>query len=122
MIMPIVLALAVTSPDPAPLRAAVEACDRGVVADLIRSEPRRRAQWAEAVYTEQRGIAADRGGVLADASSPSGAATLASARQGIEARQQRLDDARAVERAWREFYDEYRADFLATCSGKKRDG
>lgn len=116
-----VLALAIASPDPEPLRAAVEACDRGAMASLSRAEPRRRAEWAEAIYKEQRSIATDRAAMLPGALSPSGAATLASARQGLDARQQQLDDARAVERAWREFYDEYRTNFLGSCSGKKRD-
>ncbi|PKB13967.1 hypothetical protein B0I00_2595 [Novosphingobium kunmingense] len=116
------LALAVSSPDPEPLRAAVEACDRTAMTTLARAEPRRRAEWAEAVYKEQRAIAADRAAILPSAQSASGAATLASARQGLEARQEQLNDARAVERAWREFYDEYRADFLSSCSARKRDG
>lgn len=115
------LALALTSPDPEPLRTAVQACDRGAMASLTRAEPRRRAEWAEAIYKEQRSIAADRAALLPGAQSASGAATLASAKQGIESRQQQLEDARAVERAWREFYDEYRADFLSSCSVKKRD-
>lgn len=123
--MPALLALllGVTSPDPEPLRSAVQACDRGAMTALTKAEPRRRAEWAEAVYREQRSIAADRAGLAPAATSPAGQATLASARQGLEARQQQLEDARAVERAWREFYDEYRVDFLASCSpaGKKRD-
>lgn len=123
MIALALLLLGVTSPDPAPLRTAVEACDRGAMTTLARAEPRRRAEWAEAVYREQRAIAADRAALAPATASPAGQATLASAQQALSARQQQLEDARAVERAWREFYDEYRIDFLASCSpaGKKRD-
>ncbi len=121
MIVPAVLLLGAAAPDPQPLRAAVQACDRAAMAALTRSEPRRRAEWAEAIYAEQRAIAADRAAILPGSLSASGQATLASARQTVEARQQQLDDARAVERAWREFYDEYRADFLTSCTAKKRD-
>ncbi|WP_140420596.1 hypothetical protein [Novosphingobium sp. B 225] len=112
MIALLALLLGVASPDPAPLRAAVEGCDRTSVADLARAEPRRRAEWAGAVYAEQRAIAAARGGL---------ASADAAALAGLDQRQQQLDDARAVERAWRDYYDEYRSDFLASCSGRRRD-
>lgn len=123
MIALFALLLGVNSPDPEPLRSAVQACDRAAMTALTKAEPRRRAEWAEAVYREQRSIASDRAGLAPATASPAGQATLASARLGLESRQQQLEDARAVERAWREFYDEYRVDFLATCapSGKKRD-
>lgn len=111
--------LGASGPDPAPLRSAVESCDRTAMADLTRAEPRRRAEWADAIYREQRAIAMERAALgSATAAVP---VTLASTRAGLEARQQQLEDARAVERAWREFYDEYRADFLASCANRKRD-
>lgn len=112
MIDLIALLLGVASPDPAPLRDAVTGCDRAAMADLTRAEPRRRAEWAGAVYAEQRAIAAARGGV------PTGDAAAIAA---LDQRQHQLDDARAVERAWRDYYDEYRTDFLASCSGRRRD-
>ena len=77
MITLTLLLLGVTSPDPAPLRTAVEACDRGAMTTLIKAEPRRRAEWAEAVYREQRAIAADRAGLAPATASPAGQATLA---------------------------------------------
>ncbi|MDE2411438.1 MAG: hypothetical protein KGM18_06625 [Sphingomonadales bacterium] len=121
MIALLALLLGATSPDPVPLRSAVETCDRGSMAMLTRAEPRRRAEWADAIYREQRAIASERVSLVATSATPAGQANVASSRQTLEARQQQLEDARAVERAWREFYDEYRADFLASCSGKKRD-
>lgn len=123
--MPVLIALllGVTPPDPSPLRSAVEQCDRGAVAELVRAEPRRRAEFAAAIYREQRAVATDRAGVLTAAAgtSPAGATNLAAARTALDARQQQLDDARAVERAWRDFVEEERADFLASCTAKKRD-
>ncbi|WP_374285339.1 hypothetical protein [Novosphingobium sp.] len=109
------LVLSVVSPDPEPLRAAVEGCERASLSELTRAEPRRRAEWAGAVYAEQRAIAAARAGLvpLDPAQAP--------VRAALDQRQQQLDDARAVERAWRDYYDEYRADFLASCSGRRRD-
>lgn len=112
MIALIALLLGAVSPDPAPLRDAVTGCDRAAMGELTRAEPRRRAEWAGAVYAEQRAIAAARGGLV-----PGDAATLAV----LDQRQHQLDDARLVERAWRDYYDEYRTDFLASCSGRRRD-
>lgn len=112
MISLLALLLGVVSPDPTPLRDAVTECDRSAMADLTRAEPRRRAEWAGAVYAEQRAIAAARGQVtLGDTT----------ALTALDQRQHQLDDARAVERAWRDYYDEYRTDFLASCSGRRRD-
>lgn len=115
--------LGLTPPDPAPLRTAVAACDRGAMAELTRAEPHRRAEWAEAVYREQRAIAAERAALIPSPATSGGTAAgqagLATARGTLDARQQQLEDARAVERAWREFYDEHRADFLASCAGRK---
>lgn len=115
MIPFLALLLGVVSPEPGPLRAAVEGCDRSSLSDLTRAEPRRRAEWAGAVYAEQRAIATARAALV-----PTDPAALTT-RTALEQRQQQLDDARSVERAWRDYYDEYRADFLASCSGRRRD-
>lgn len=112
MIALFALLLGLSSPDPAPLRDAVAGCDRAAMGELTRAEPRRRAEWAGAIYAEQRAIAAARGALPADD---------ASALAVLDQRQHQLDDARAVERAWRDYYDEYRTDFLASCSGRRRD-
>ena len=53
-----------------------------------------------------------------------GAAPATSAdrlRAALDARQRRLDDARTVERAWRETLEDGRAAFLAQCTNR-RDG
>ncbi|MDE2435033.1 MAG: hypothetical protein KGM49_02115 [Sphingomonadales bacterium] len=121
MIPFLALMLAASSPDPDPLRTAVEACDREAMATLAKAEPRRRAEWAEAIYREQRSIAADRAALAPAATTTAGQATLASAKSALDTRQQQLEDARGVERAWREYFDEYRADFLASCSTRKHD-
>lgn len=115
MIQLIALVLSAVSPDPEPLRAAVIACERASLSELTRAEPRRRAEWAGAVYAEQRAIAAARAALVP------GDPALDPMRGALDQRQQQLDDARAVERAWRDYYDEYRADFLASCSARRRD-
>lgn len=125
MISILTLLLGLVPPDPAPLRGAVAQCDRGSIADLARAEPHRRAEFADAIYREQRAIASERAALApaatASVATPAGQAGLTNARAALDARQQQLEDARAVERAWRDFFDEQRADFLASCSGKKRD-
>ena len=137
MIVPLVLAAGLVPPDPAPLRSALERCDKGAIAALTALEPKRRAAFSGAVYDEQRTLAEERARLDAimigpDAappaltpptaaiapSAPSGAER---ARAAIDARQRRLDDARLVERAWRESLEDGRAAFLAQCTNR-RDG
>lgn len=119
MITLLALLLGTTAPDPAPLRRAVVECDRGAMADLTRAEPRRRSEWAEAIYREQRAIVAERAALGSGGATPAAQANLGTARAALDTRQQQLEDARAVERAWREFYDEHRADFLVSCAGRR---
>lgn len=119
MISLLAFLLGTIAPDPEPLRQAVVECDRGAMATLARAEPRRRSEWAEAIYREQRSIAAERAALGSGGATPAAQANLGAARTALDTRQQQLEDARAVERAWREFYDEHRADFLASCAGRK---
>ncbi len=134
MITTLLLSAALAPPDPAPLRTALDRCDRGAIAALTALEPKRRAAFSGAVYDEQRAIARDRAeldGPLLGAE-PAGAPAAAGstaitipapdrARAALEARQRRLDDARTVERAWRETLEDGRAAFLAQCTNR-RDG
>lgn len=125
MIALLLLAVGLASPEPLPMREAVVRCDRTAMTELTRAEPGRRAQFALAAYDEQRAIVAERatldGAAPNGASSAAGQASLDVARSGLEVRQRRLDDARAVERAWREASDELRAEFLASCTARRRD-
>jgi hypothetical protein len=117
------LANALVAPDAAPLSEAVSRCDRPAVAAHAQAEPIRRAEFAMGVYAEQRAIAAERAALDAATptvvSGPAGGASLTAARDALDARQRRLDDAVRVERAWREVNDELRAQFLAACTGRK---
>ena len=138
MIATLILSAALAPPDPAPLRTALDRCDRGAIAALTALEPKRRAAFSGAVYDEQRAIARDRAeldGALLGPAEPATAAPAAPAatavpmtsaapdrvRAALEARQRRLDDARTVERAWRETLEDGRAAFLAQCTNR-RDG
>lgn len=120
MIWPLLMmAAALSGPDPEPALGAIKACDKASVAALTKAEPHRRSEWAAAAYAEQQGIARERSALLAPGSlppSPAGQASLNLALAGLDARQKQLDDARAVERAWRDLVDELRADFLANCA------
>jgi hypothetical protein len=120
----LVLALAtVTAPDSAPALAAVQKCDKQAIRAMATDEPHRRTQFAAAAYAEQRAIAQERATLL-DAQisgSSSGAATTANALAQIDARQKELDDVKAIEKSWRDLFDEVRADFLANCSTGKRN-
>lgn len=117
------LAGTLASPDAAPLSEAVSRCDRAEVSAQAQAEPRRRAEFAMGVYAEQRAIAAERAAFDASApATPSGAAgqaSLTAARDALDARQRRLDDAIRVERAWRELNEELRAQYLAVCTARK---
>lgn len=131
----LILADALTTPDFAPMHNAVEKCDREAMASLNKAEPHRRAEFAGAVYAEQRAIAEERAALGAPpaasggngnangngSSSPAGKASLEAARAALDARQRRLDDARTVEKAWREAVEELRADFLVNCDPRKRN-
>ena len=123
MIAALVL-LAVSTPDPEPLRNAVGTCDVKGLHALMESEPHRRAEFAAAVYGEQRAIADERTRVqaIAPTGSTAGQATVGQALALLDTRQKQLDDARTVERAWRDLLDEERADYLANCTNNKRDG
>lgn len=131
MILPLILTAGLVPPDPAPLRTALERCDKGAIAALTALEPKRRAAFSGAVYDEQRAIAAERGqldaavlGIDQPTAPQPGAAPATSAdrlRAALDARQRRLDDARTVERAWRETLEDGRAAFLAQCTNR-RDG
>ena len=135
MIAALLLSAALAPPDPAPLRTALDRCDRGAIAALTALEPKRRAAFSGAVYDEQRAIARERAeldGALLVPTEPAGASAAAGspaitiaapdrARAALEARQRRLDDARTVERAWRETLEDGRAAFLAQCTNR-RDG
>jgi len=114
IVLPFLL-LGLQSPDSAPVLEAVKVCDRVQIRTMISGEPNRRIEFAAAAYAEQRAIAAQRAAVLIGP--PEQAATgLAE----VEARLRALDDARQIERAWRDFFDEARAGYLANCtSGKK---
>ncbi|GHC84684.1 hypothetical protein [Novosphingobium pokkalii] len=126
MIALIAMALATgTAPDSAPALAAVKACDKQAMRAMATDEPHRRTQFAAAVYAEQRAIAQERATLLdaqiAGTPSSSGAATTANALAQIDARQKELDDVKAIEKSWRDLFDEVRADFLANCSSGKRN-
>ncbi len=125
MIVLVALLMGADAPDPVPVRAALERCDRPAMLALSRAEPRRRADFAEAIYREQRAIAAERAALVstpgATVPSPAGVASLQTARGGLDLRQQQIEDARATERAWRDYYEENRAAFLVGCSDKRRD-
>ncbi|MEO0031257.1 MAG: hypothetical protein RIS94_1015 [Pseudomonadota bacterium] len=105
-----ILLMGVPVPDSAPVLAAVKGCDRGEIRSMIRGEPHRRTEFAAAVYAEQRAIATERATLLA------GPADQTVALAQLDARQKELEDARAIERAWRDLFDEARADYLANCS------
>lgn len=111
-----ILLLGVPVPDAAPVLAAVQACDRGEIRTMIKEEPHRRTEFAAAIYAEQRAIAAARTSLVGG---PPEAMTVALAQ--LDARQKQLEDSRAIERAWRDLFDEARADYLANCSGAKKD-
>ncbi len=129
----LILADTLTTADFAPMHNAVEKCDREAMASLNKAEPHRRAEFAGAVYAEQRAIAEERAALGAPPAasggsgngngspSPAGRASLDTARAALDARQRRLDDARAVEKAWREAVEELRADFLVNCDPRKRN-
>lgn len=119
--VPFLLLAPVVGPDPADAIGAVKACDRTAMAAMTRAEPRRRAEWAAAIYGEQQAIARERAVLLAPgaATSPAGKAALDVAFASLEGRQRQLDDARAVEFSWRALVDELRADFLANCTQGK---
>ncbi|MBC2652968.1 hypothetical protein H7F50_15350 [Novosphingobium flavum] len=130
MIAAPLLAAAIVAPDPAPLRSALERCDKGAIAALTAIEPKRRAAFSGAVYDEQRAIAEERARLDAAPAAPDGAAVVTQPgavaapdrlRAALDARQRRLDDARTVERAWRESLEDGRAAFLAQCTNR-RDG
>ncbi|WP_298198742.1 hypothetical protein [Novosphingobium sp.] len=133
MIAAPLLAVAIVAPDPAPLRSALERCDKGAIAALTAIEPKRRAAFSGAVYDEQRAIAEERArldAAPAALAGPDGPAVVTQPgaiaapdrlRAALEARQRRLDDARTVERAWRESLEDGRAAFLAQCTNR-RDG
>jgi hypothetical protein len=108
--------------DIGPLHDAVAKCDRDSLASFAKAEPHRRAEFGDAFYSEQRAIAADRA-ALPDsvATSASGKASLEAARTAIDNRQKRLDDAKLVEKAWRDAVDELRADYLANCDLRKKN-
>lgn len=115
-------ALSLTVPEVAPVLDAVKACSRDDMRMMIRGEPHRRTEFAAAVFAEQRAIAAERAPLLvARASAPAGAATVDTALAQLDARQKQLDDARVTEKAWRELFDEARADYLANCTAGKKD-
>lgn len=122
--MPAILALAaaLTGPDPAPALSAVQSCDRAAMSGIIRGEPHRRAEFAAAVYAEQQGISRDRAALYARLGSdatPAGKASLENGLTQLDARQRQLEDARAVERSWRDMVDELRADYLTNCAKDK---
>lgn len=126
MIVPLILAAALEAPDPAPLRSALNTCDRGAIAALTTAEPRRRATFSGLAYDEQRAIANERARLdlnLLPAqptlANPLDPAVADRDRRALDARQRRLDDARTVERAWRESLEEARTAFLAQCTGKR---
>jgi hypothetical protein len=114
--------IALTPPDITPLHDAVAKCDRDALASFAKAEPHRRAEFGDAFYSEQRSIAADRV-ALADSAglSAAGRASLEAARGALDSRQKRLDDAKLVEKAWRDAVDELRADYLANCDLRKKD-
>ncbi|MFA7585345.1 MAG: hypothetical protein WCY11_03995 [Novosphingobium sp.] len=119
----ILWASALAGPDARPLLDAVKACDRRAVSAATRAEPARRADFAALIYAQQQAIAAERAGLLANRSpevSPAGQASLDLALAALDGRQRQLDDARVIERSWRELVDELRADFLANCTTGKR--
>jgi hypothetical protein len=117
ILLPLLLAYAMVAPDAAPLSEAVSRCDRTAVSAQAQAEPVRRADFAKGVYAEQRAIATERAAL--DASAVTDELALTAARSALDARQRRLDDAVRVERAWRDLNDELRAQFLASCTGRK---
>jgi hypothetical protein len=112
-------------PDSAPALDAVKTCNRVEIRRMISSEPHRRTEFAAGAYAEQRAIAQERATLLSTptpgpgAGTPAGLASTANALGQLDARQKQLDDARAIERSWRELFDEMRVDFLANCNGKR---
>lgn len=118
-----VLLSGVTTPDAAPALEAVKTCDRVEIRRMINAEPHRRTEFAAAAYAEERSIATERSSLINApvSASPSGAATTATAMSAVDARQRQLDDAKAIERLWRDLFDEVRADFLANCNGAKNE-
>ncbi len=122
MIMLAALMLGADVPDAAPALAAVKTCNRSDMRAIIRDEPHRRTQFAAGAYAEQRAIAQERATLLATPpSGASGQATTTAALAQLDARQKQLDDARAIERSWRDLFDEVRADYLANCTTGKRN-
>lgn len=125
-VLALIFGAGLLGPDPAPLSAAVKTCDRAAMTAQTQAEPGRRADFAMGVYAEQRAIAAERAaldaGTPATSSGAAGQASLTAARDTLDARQRRLEDAIRVERAWRELNDELRAQFLAACTGRKSNG
>lgn len=125
MILSMLLLASLQVPDAAPALDAVKTCNRGEIRRMISSEPHRRTEFAAAAYAEQRAIAQERATLLAApvtepvAGTPEGQPATASALGQLDARQKQLDDARAVEKAWRELFDVVREDFLANCSGRR---
>lgn len=125
MILSLLLLGGIEVPDSAPALDAVKTCNRVEIRKMINGEPHRRTEFAAAAYAEQRAIAQERATLIAPApgapaaSSPAGQASVANAMAQLEARQKQLDDARAIERSWRDLFDEMRADFLANCNGRK---
>jgi hypothetical protein len=125
MILSMLLLASLQVPDAAPALDAVKTCNRGEIRRMISSEPHRRTEFAAAAYAEQRAIAQERALLLAApvtdpvAATPEGQPGTASALGQLDARQKQLDDARDVEKAWRELFDVVREDFLANCSGRR---
>jgi hypothetical protein len=125
MILALLLLGGVEVPDSAPALDAVKTCNRVEIRKMISGEPHRRTEFAAAAYAEQRAIAQERASLLAPpvagpaAGTPAGQASTANGLAQLDARQKQLDDARAIERSWRDLFDEMRADFLANCNGRK---
>ncbi|WP_408590077.1 hypothetical protein [Novosphingobium sp.] len=120
MILALLLLGGVEVPDSTPALDAVKTCNRVEIRKMISSEPHRRTEFAAAAYAEQRTIAQERAAILAaPVSTPAGQASTANALAQLDGRQKQLDDSRAIERSWRDLFDEMRADFLANCNGRK---
>lgn len=121
MMFALLLLGGVEVPDSAPALDAVKTCNRAEIRKMISSEPHRRTEFAAAAYAEQRTIAQERAAILAApaVTTPAGQASSATALAQLDGRQKQLDDSRAIERAWRDLFDEMRADFLANCNGRK---
>ncbi len=111
---------ALVAPDAMPALEAVKTCNRAEIRRLINAEPHRRAEFATAAYERQRAIADARAALVAlppaDPAAPPNPAFAA-----LDTQQRALDDARALERAWRELFDEVRADFLSNCNANRTD-